>query len=802
VNDATFEQLLAHASFVRGLARELAGDSNEAEEVAQDAFAAAIEHPPRHFDALRSWLAALTRNAARRRWRGETRRTDRERKAARPEELPSSASIVAREEILRRMVEAVLALQEPYRSTVLLRFYENLPPRRIAARMGVAVDTVHTRLRRAMAMLREALRGSDPDWRSALVVLSQGGSFPVAAKVALAVVLAAPMGWLGISLATREPGQRLEPVLASDVGSRATSSSAVSGPDGGRLRDVGDSERIPGTRQPTTTDSSKGAAESRLVVSGRVVDVEGMAFAGATIGIGAAEDPFDARCEAPQVAWSSMNGRVFTTDAAGRFSAEVSRSGRVLVRLMKKPHYAAVDGRAIEREVEPPCDDLEFVVQRVGVATIVVRAELAGSRKPIENFVAVVHGEGNRSGYYQRRADGDRARFEIPVDGEPHPMRATLLVPEHDPRPQVELVPQASTEHEIVLVVPVEDVVSGYVVDRDGGPIAGALVHFGDATVGRGDEPFRDFRPERVAGGERTGADGWFQLAGSGELVTAWHERFTGATVAASAAARIVLEPRARIVGTVVDEQGQRSPSTPIMLDEGTVAVTDAEGKFTFDGLEARAHSLRIGEDRRAAPFVVRLTPGEEREVELVLAQGSLELEFTRGGVPIEMFEMHGALLGLEDGTGLHEISHWRPRTDDPAELDSGFRSGGAVFTLQRSPDLVTINESVAPGRYLLVSSEGHVAPVEVRGPHETVELGTARLTVAGRPKARFHLVPAGSDELVRLVAARCAVSIPDPGQVELTLPQGPYDVIGARGAVLGRVDLGAALTSFRLPGR
>ena len=55
---------------------------------------------------------------------------------------------------------AEIALDEPYRTTVLLRFFEDLPPRRVAARMGVPVETVRSRVQRAVTQLRSRL---DPD---------------------------------------------------------------------------------------------------------------------------------------------------------------------------------------------------------------------------------------------------------------------------------------------------------------------------------------------------------------------------------------------------------------------------------------------------------------------------------------------------------------------------------------------------------------------------------------------------------------------------------------------------------------
>ena len=52
-------------------------------------------------------------------------------------------------------MRTVLALPEPYRGTVLLRYYEEASLREIAERQAAPLETVRTRLRRAHALLRD-----------------------------------------------------------------------------------------------------------------------------------------------------------------------------------------------------------------------------------------------------------------------------------------------------------------------------------------------------------------------------------------------------------------------------------------------------------------------------------------------------------------------------------------------------------------------------------------------------------------------------------------------------------------------
>ena len=156
--------LLLHAAFVRRLALALLRDAHAAEDAVQEAWRAGLERPPR--SDIRAWLARVTRNAAARQRRSEARRAERElRRAAdatAAQQAAAPGEVLAREETLRLVVEAVCGLEEPYRATVLARYFEDLPPRAIAHRAGLPVETVRTRLKRAVERLRAALLPSRP----------------------------------------------------------------------------------------------------------------------------------------------------------------------------------------------------------------------------------------------------------------------------------------------------------------------------------------------------------------------------------------------------------------------------------------------------------------------------------------------------------------------------------------------------------------------------------------------------------------------------------------------------------------
>ncbi|MEW6745459.1 MAG: sigma-70 family RNA polymerase sigma factor [Planctomycetota bacterium] len=157
MNTLSAEVLLRHDARIRALARELLADENGVEDVAQQTWLAAIQRSPQQPGSLGAWLASIARNFALRSFRSTARRRQHEQHAARPETVPSTEEILEREETRRAVVLAVLRLPEPHRSTTVLRYFEGLPPRVIARQLGVPVETVRSRLKRAHAELRIAL---------------------------------------------------------------------------------------------------------------------------------------------------------------------------------------------------------------------------------------------------------------------------------------------------------------------------------------------------------------------------------------------------------------------------------------------------------------------------------------------------------------------------------------------------------------------------------------------------------------------------------------------------------------------
>jgi RNA polymerase sigma factor (sigma-70 family) len=219
--------LLEHAEAVRRLARALL-DVHDAEDVSQEAMLLALRAAIPQA-RLGAWLRGAVRNLARGLARGRRRRAERERRAATSEVLASTFAAIERLSEQRRVLDAVAGLDEPYRTTIVLRFFEDVAPREIARRMGAPVDTVRTRLKRAIARLRSRLRaehgGDDAAWCLALLPFvglesnvswkAFGGGLLVAtkAKIALAAVGLA-VGLLSLLVWSPWEGPTPSPVTA------------------------------------------------------------------------------------------------------------------------------------------------------------------------------------------------------------------------------------------------------------------------------------------------------------------------------------------------------------------------------------------------------------------------------------------------------------------------------------------------------------------------------------------------------------------------------------------------------------
>ena len=231
--------LLVEAQWLRELARYLAHDHPDADDLVQETWAAALRSPPAPGRPPRPWLGQVLRNLIRMNVRGAARRRAREQ-AATAEITTESASAQATLETLelQRMLAAMVKeLDEPWRTTIVLRFFERREPAEIARAQGVPVGTVRSRTsealrRRLRQRLDEAHGGRREEWRYLLLPFgeSRGKQAPLAtgrsgvsAKTAVLGTVAIAAGIMGVALLMRKPSEpeRPAPVTLTRVAPQA-----------------------------------------------------------------------------------------------------------------------------------------------------------------------------------------------------------------------------------------------------------------------------------------------------------------------------------------------------------------------------------------------------------------------------------------------------------------------------------------------------------------------------------------------------------------------------------------------------
>lgn len=195
-DDAKVARLLEEAPWLRRLAGRI--DRTHAEDLAQEVLLAALVAPaPR--GRLRAWLAGILRNLARETRRGEMRRARREERAARQDGEGNPAESATRIDANACVRAAIRDLPEPYRTTVVLHFFDGLSLAEIARREGLRDSTTRNRLRRALARLRTRL---EDEFDGAPLVLVPFALAPRRPRLSFARIAAAAVLLAGAAYAS------------------------------------------------------------------------------------------------------------------------------------------------------------------------------------------------------------------------------------------------------------------------------------------------------------------------------------------------------------------------------------------------------------------------------------------------------------------------------------------------------------------------------------------------------------------------------------------------------------------------
>lgn len=649
-----FEALVERAAWMKRLARELVHDPHAADDLVQEAWVAALERPPESGTPVRRWIAAVMRNFARDAWRADLRRAASERDSARPER--------SRDEALERLdahallVDAVRALDEPYRTTLVLRYLDELSPAEVAARTGVPLRTVHTRTTRALEKLRERLDRSAGDratWLGCLVPLLEHSATPylgallVNAKwigaAAAAIVLSAAGWWVWsrpeaatVELAhhARDASENVELVPSETV-------------DVGRS-DVG-SPPEPATPPAVTRPAPAHEPATPSAVSGFAIAPDGSPLAGFDVEIAR-----DAKALVPGAALPANPRTV--TDARGGFAfVDPPEQGRVRV---ATPGWVTV----YEPRYFGPSRDVEFTL--VAAPAIDVRGRVVDEQgAPLAAAIVGLGGVVELRSTLERVLDGATAaawRTQTDADG-----RFELLGLPALPEGRLEAScagfrsataaePPVSSDDVVIALASGAFVLAGRVELRDGRPAAGAWVGLGDAITVADDEG--RFRLEPQSSGERANAPrtqvlcavtkGWqpVRLACAASAVDApdaWPDPLV----------LTFTEEALTIRGRVLDAEGRPVPNAEVRVVDGETAgmrehvigntkffmeatfeglaagreyegaeTANEHGEFELRGLQARDYSLRVDDPRTLATLESRPIAAGEHDIEIRFA--------------------------------------------------------------------------------------------------------------------------------------------------------------------------------------
>ena len=463
------ERLLAEDPFVRGLARQLLRDPDRADDLAQETWLSLLRGSGVASSA-RGFLATVMRRLAVRQRRGRDREARKVDGMPRPDPVPSAATIVAREELRQGVVRAVLALQEPQRDVVLLRFFEHLPPRAIARRLQLPVETVRTRLKRALAQLRldlDAGTGGDrAAWAVLLVPFARPAPVGFAAgaviafqgamammtksKAAAAVAACAVLFWVGTAVLRGDSD--VAPAARDGTGPAVTAAAPAAAP---ALLPAADR-----SADTARTAAAAGTAPTTGSLAVHVVWAEDQQPApGVVVALGDDDEPRpDTR---PRV----------TTDAAGIAAFDDVPEGRVHVRLSRRkaepewPRAAIAAGARTE---------LRVAVQQ-GLRARGIVADGAG--RPIAGAEILVTGWGGGEAV-PMATSGKDGRFDVRAIETACHIGARAVGFAASPLQQCMSKAGAVVDLRIELVAPSAEL-TGTVRGPDGDPVAGALVQAG-----------------------------------------------------------------------------------------------------------------------------------------------------------------------------------------------------------------------------------------------------------------------------------------------------------------------------------
>lgn len=291
--------LEGESTWLHTLARALTRDVEAASDAAQTTLLRAWERAPGGGPPRRAWMARVLTNSLREDRRRAGLRRAKEELAASEDRAEDGETAMERLELQRRVIDAVDALSEPYRTTLVLRFFDGLTVRAIAVRQQVPSKTVYTRIERGLARLRAqldsrfgndrsawvgALLGLPPSGWSWVSVLKGAGAMEAGTKVVIGTgMVVATVGAMILMRADDAPrvNETVAPMDRVVVASQPEPVEAVTG-DGARLP-VPEASVPTSKRVASTAEGGTEPVAAMIALTGSVLDTSGAPLPGVIV---------------------------------------------------------------------------------------------------------------------------------------------------------------------------------------------------------------------------------------------------------------------------------------------------------------------------------------------------------------------------------------------------------------------------------------------------------------------------------------------------------------------------------------